>query len=100
MFITLSMIVWPWRLKARVGRVPAPGLAAASASSSSAACRTLRRKRRQRAAGDLGVRQSTRHAASEDWPYMSPTSCVGERSEPRAGHRLDGTEHLAHPLGP
>ena len=83
MFIMLSMIVSARAPTGRVGIVPPCGLEAAGTRSSSAALRTLRRRAAQIAGGDPGRSHKACQAASEDWPYMNPTSCVGACSWPK-----------------
>ncbi len=83
MFIMLSMIVSP--LVAFVGIVPARAFVRSKATSSPAAARTLRFNRAHSATRPAGTRRehSARHAASDDSPYMNPTSWVGLRSCPK-----------------
>src|SRR5258708_1916690 len=91
MFIVLSMIVSATGCAAVVGIVPIPGLLAASASNSEAARNALLRKPAH-TDGDaspetLGRRprgeQIAIQPASDDCPYMKPTSCVSARSPPK-----------------
>ena len=99
MFIMLSTIVSASGLVELVGIVPAPGLLAASASSSSAALSTLCLSRAQ---SDGGVPDrpwhSASHAASDDSPYMKPTSCVSVRSWPKCSTVAVSAQRANSPL--